>query len=239
MAEPGRMDRARRRLLGMLGGLALGLCLPMRALARWVAKLRERTVERRDFSFDPAAGGRVLFKGKKPRPYALRLEGLVENPLALSYGELLALPRVEQVSDFHCVEGWSVKGLRWGGFRFGALMDLAGPKPRATHAVLHAMGRAARPSGGMTHYVECFSLAELRDPGREIILALELGGEPLPQAHGAPLRVIAPHEHGYKSIKYIERIELTDRPRPGWWSKAPGGASALAAAQGMVCAGPA
>ncbi len=65
------------------------------------------------------------------RTWRLRIDGLVERPTALSYDELLRLPRAEQVSDFHCVTGWSVKHVRWGGVRFHDLLAVAAAKPQA------------------------------------------------------------------------------------------------------------
>ena len=66
-----------------------------------------------------------------PATWRLRIDGLVERPLELSYRELRALPRAEQVSDFHCVTGWSVKNVRWAGVRFHDLLAQARPLPRA------------------------------------------------------------------------------------------------------------
>src|SRR6266852_5620237 len=65
------------------------------------------------------------------RSWRLKIDGLVERPLTLSYDELRALPRAEQVSDFHCVTGWSVKNVRWAGVRFADLLREAGPLPQA------------------------------------------------------------------------------------------------------------
>lgn len=213
------MDSSRRLFMRIVSGLGLALALPGRALARFVRSLKTRTVERADFYFDPDKG-RVIYKGGKSEPYVLRLEGMVEKPVELSYGDLLALPQREQVSDFHCVEGWSVKDLRWGGFGFNELLKKAQAKPEASHAVFHSLGKTNWKPGGLDHYVESFPLSELLDPKRQIIMALRLDGKPLSPERGAPLRVAAPLEQGYKSIKFVTRIELTNQERPGWWTRA-------------------
>src|SRR5205823_5846853 len=77
-----------------------------------------------------------------PATWRLRIDGLMQRPLELSYHELLSLPRAEQVSTFHCVTGWIVKGVRWGGVRFHDLLAAAQPRPQA-HA-LHFVS-AERP----------------------------------------------------------------------------------------------
>src|SRR5581483_4363517 len=66
--------------------------------------------------------------------WRLRIDGLVAKPLDLSYDELRGLPRVEQVSTFHCVTGWIVPNVRWGGVRFHDLLAAASPLPSA-HAI--------------------------------------------------------------------------------------------------------
>ena len=64
--------------------------------------------------------------------WRLEIDGLVRAPVSLTYDQLLALPRAEQVSDFHCVTGWRVRNVRWAGVRFRDLLALAGPLPAAT-----------------------------------------------------------------------------------------------------------
>src|SRR5713101_3892554 len=71
----------------------------------------------------------------EPTKWRLRIDGLVERPLQLSYQQLLALPKAEQVSSFHCVTGWIVNNVRWGGVRFHDLLARARPLPGA--AALH------------------------------------------------------------------------------------------------------
>ncbi|MGH2668292.1 MAG: molybdopterin-dependent oxidoreductase, partial [bacterium] len=83
------------------------------------------------------AGGWRIYNVNPPMPrfdrttWRLRIEGLVEKPVELSYEELRALPRAEQVSDFHCVTGWSVENVRWTGVRFRDLLAPARPLPSA------------------------------------------------------------------------------------------------------------
>src|SRR5205085_12170942 len=78
-----------------------------------------------------------------PATWRLRVDGLVETPLTLTYDELLRLPRAEQVSSFHCVTGWSVKDVHWAGVRFRDVLAGARPYPSAKARTFVA---AARPS---------------------------------------------------------------------------------------------
>lgn len=130
----------------------------------------------------------------------LRIEGDVATPV--DAGERLAdLPRVEQVSDFHCVTTWSRRALRWSGWRFAdfyrqIVLPLAGAAADAHFVVLRGQD-GARTS---------LPLHDLLTG--DVLLADRLDGAPLPLAHGAPLRLVAPAHYGYKSVKHLHRIEF-------------------------------
>src|SRR6266851_2413895 len=130
----------------------------------------------------------------QPDTWRLRIHGLVEQPLALSYADLQALPRAEQVSDFHCVTGWSVGNVRWGGVRFDDLLAAARPLPAAKAL---AFVSAEQP------YVDSLTLeqAYLKDA----MLAYEMDGQPLPRPHGAPARVVIPEMYGYWELRGYDR----------------------------------
>jgi DMSO/TMAO reductase YedYZ molybdopterin-dependent catalytic subunit len=115
--------------------------------------------------------------------------------------ELELVERVELRSDFHCVTTWTRRGLQWGGVRFSdfyqqIVVPLARPSPDATFVVLRGQD-GARTS---------LPLDDLLAP--DVLLADRLNGQPLPIAHGAPLRLVAPAHYGYKSVKHINRIEF-------------------------------
>ncbi len=143
-----------------------------------------------------------------PATWRLRIDGLVQRPIELSYGELRSLPRVEQVSTFHCVTGWIVKGVRWGGVRFHDLLAGARPMPQA-HA-LHFVS-AEKP------YDDYLTLQQVALS--QVMLAYEMNGKPLAREHGAPVRVVIPEMYGYKNVKWVERIELVGRPGAGYWEQ--------------------
>ena len=143
-----------------------------------------------------------------PSMWRLRIEGLVEQPLDLSYEELLALPRADQVSDFHCVTGWSVPDVRWAGVRFADLMAAARPKASARAL---AFVSAERPF---------FESLTLEQAGRDdAMLAYEMDGRPITREHGAPCRVVMPAMYGYKGTKWLQTIVVTDRVIDGYWEQ--------------------
>ena len=116
------------------------------------------------------------------------------------------MERRAETADFHCVEGWSVDDVRWGGVAPAVLLDQAGVKPEAKYAVFHAHGGV---------YLSTLPLDLVRDS--QSLLADSLSGAPLPPKHGGPLRLVVPKQLGYKSVKWVERIELTSQVKTGYW----------------------
>jgi DMSO/TMAO reductase YedYZ molybdopterin-dependent catalytic subunit len=182
-------------------------------------KLQTRTVEKRTFRFDPAAGEVVYDDGRR-EPYVLVVDGLVKEPAQFSYRRLLELPQTTQVTDLHCVEGWSVLDIGWKGVRFEEILRRVRAAEEARFAVFHSLGETDYVAQGMNHYIESLPMADLVDPQKQILLALEIDGQPLSHQRGAPLRVVSPFDLAYKSIKYVARIELSDRAVKGWWTVA-------------------
>ena len=161
----------------------------------------------------PSHGWRIYTVGDSlprfdPHTWRLRIDGLVKEPRQLRYDDVLALPRAEQVSDFHCVTGWSVENVRWAGVRFEHLLELAQPLPEA---------RALRFVSAEHPYEDSLSLEQALRP--DALLAYEMDGHPLSRPHGAPARVVLPAMYGYKNVKWVERIELVARPTDGFWEK--------------------
>ncbi|KIX13619.1 molybdopterin-dependent oxidoreductase [Dethiosulfatarculus sandiegensis] len=209
----------RRFVLKVAAFATLLAALPQVVYGFFLKRFPVRTVENKGFSFDSSSG---IYKDRQGReaPFQLVVNGLVEKPLRLSWRELNDLPQVEQVNDFHCVEGWSVPDLKWGGVKPGYLLAMAGIKKQASHVVFHALGETRHKPGGLKYYVECNSIDELKDPAKQMLLAHSLNGSPLPLEHGAPLRLISPFDLAYKSIKFVWRLEVTDSAVEGWWTRA-------------------
>jgi DMSO/TMAO reductase YedYZ molybdopterin-dependent catalytic subunit len=210
---------SRRLFFKCIGLFGVCLAIPVKLHAFFLDTFPNRTIDNDDYTFNPVSGD-IEWKRKKAEHYHLTITGLVEKPRKLSYEDLLAIPRVSQTTDFHCVEGWSVADLRWGGIRFSVLLEKVKPRKGAKYAIFHSLGTTDFTPKGQNHYVESFPVAELLDPARQCLLALTLDGKPLTKSHGAPLRVISPRNLGYKNIKYVMTIELSDHAQPGWWTLA-------------------
>src|SRR5580765_2142281 len=101
-----------------------------------------------------------------PKVWRLEIAGLVKRPLSLRYDDLLALPRAEQVSTFHCVTGWTVKDVHWAGVRFKHLLALAQPAPEA---------RAIRFVSLEQPYTDSLTLQQARLG--DVLLAYEMDGK--------------------------------------------------------------
>ncbi len=126
---------------------------------------------------------------------------------------LQALPRVEILSDFHCVTTWSVRDLRFGGWQFSAVYNqILAPRLQASVETTTVVFRCA------DGYRSSLPLGDLL--ALDVLLADRLEGEPLSLEHGAPLRVVAPAHYGYKSAKHLNGLEFWDAPQPhavgGW-----------------------
>lgn len=131
--------------------------------------------------------------------WRLAVDGLVERPQLLPLAGLQALEQRNQITRHDCVEGWSAIG-KWQGPRLSAVLDLAGLQPGARYIVFHCADRF-----GDTPYYESIDLIDAFHP--QTILAWRMNGVPLPEAHGAPVRLRVERQLGYKHAKYITRIE--------------------------------
>ena len=138
----------------------------------------------------------------------MQITGLVERPTRVDYSVWHTLPRAKETVDFHCVEGWSVSGVVWAGVRPADLLALAGPLPQGTFVRFTA-------SDG--EYFDTLSVAQLTDGYS--LLADSLNGVPLPPDHGGPLRLVVPTQLGYKSVKFVNRIEVVDHQEQGYWEQ--------------------
>jgi DMSO/TMAO reductase YedYZ molybdopterin-dependent catalytic subunit len=156
--------------------------------------------------------GLTQFTRRFPRDSAtleLEIRGAVEQTLTIA-AELLALPRVDQVSDFHCVTTWSYRAARWSGFRFADFYhQLVVPRTRPRSDARLVVFRCR------DGYAQSLPLEDLL--AGDVLLADRLDDRPLDLAHGAPPRLVAPSHYGYKNAKHLRAVELwTDDRRFRW-----------------------
>ncbi|MEM6634363.1 MAG: molybdopterin-dependent oxidoreductase [Pseudomonadota bacterium] len=132
--------------------------------------------------------------------WKLGVHGLVQKPLLLSLDDLRSLPSRTQITRHDCVEGWSAIA-EWTGTRLSAVLEAAQLKDDAQFVVFHC----SDAPGGLPYY-ESVDLIDAFHP--QTILAYDMNGQPLPTGHGAPIRARIERQLGYKSAKFIERIEV-------------------------------
>lgn len=138
--------------------------------------------------------------------YRLTVDGLVAKPTTFTFAELEKLPIVTNHVDFHCVTGWSVANINWQGIRIHALAQHVQPSARVKYVHFYSFDGA---------YTESLKLSEAYDP--TVLLAHKIDGQPLPQEQGYPVRLVVPKMYGYKSIKWVNRVEFSDQPIVGYW----------------------
>ena len=139
--------------------------------------------------------------------WSLQIDGLVAQPLQLSWQALLELEQVEQRSDFHCVTTWSKLDMRWTGVPVSTLLSLAEPLEEARFVLCH----------GADGYTTNLPLSELLK--EDVLLVHRWEGAPLPREHGGPARIVTPQLYAWKGAKWITRIEVLKEDRPGFWEQ--------------------
>lgn len=141
------------------------------------------------------------------KAYTLTIDGCVEHPLRLSWHEIEKLPRTESISDFNCVEGWTVLDCRWEGITLKHVLDLVKPTKAATSAMFECVDG----------YTTSLTLDELLHYG--VLLAYKLDGKPLEPGYGFPLRLVVPDKYAYKNALWVMRIRITSTKEEGYWEK--------------------
>ena len=158
----------------------------------------------------------VLDLGDSPEvpfdTWRLEIDGLVENPVALSWDQFLALPQADDVSDFHCVTTWSRFDNHWRGVRFKTIAELVVPKDDARFVLCTGYDRM--PGTAIPYTVNVPLARAIED---DVLLVHTWEGRPLPREHGGPCRMITPKLYAWKGAKWIRRIEFLADDRKGFW----------------------
>ncbi|MCB9771875.1 MAG: molybdopterin-dependent oxidoreductase [Candidatus Omnitrophica bacterium] len=137
--------------------------------------------------------------------WTLTVKGEVNNPFVMNWKEFQALPQVKDVSDFHCVTGWSRMDNHWEGVRFSTIVEKAKLKAAAKFVL-------------MTGYDEYFTNLRLEEAmDDDVLLVHKWEGLPLPTEHGGPLRMITPRKYAWKGSKWIKDIIFLPQDQRGFW----------------------
>ncbi|WP_372886702.1 protein-methionine-sulfoxide reductase catalytic subunit MsrP [Shimia sp.] len=158
-------------------------------------------------------------------PWSITIDGMVERPGAYALGEILSKMTIEErIYRFRCVEAWSMV-VPWNGFELADLLQMVGVRPEAKYVAFETLLRPEEMRGQKFPvlewpYVEGLRLDEAMHP--LTLMATGIYGRTIPNQNGAPIRLVVPWKYGFKSIKSIVRITLTDRRPPTSWNKANG-----------------
>jgi len=205
----------RRVVLGMLGAGVVGVLYGAKAadrLERFVGPLAGRDPTGLLNSLLPVGRFRIYtvtndFPSWPAPDYRLTVGGAVANEVSLSLDELKAMPPTRMTKDFQCVTGWRVSDVKWKGVRLSAVLDRAGASPTA-------QGVRFISFDGV--YTETLSMAQARRD--DVIVAYEMQGDPVTRPHGGPVRLYVAPMYGYKSCKWLSKVEVTEEdPGLGYW----------------------
>jgi sulfoxide reductase catalytic subunit YedY len=159
-------------------------------------------------------------------PWTVQIDGLVDKPGAYGFDDIMQQMTIEErIYRFRCVEAWSMV-VPWNGFELADLLNMAGVQSGAKYVSFETALRPDEMPGVAYNvldwpYVEGLRLDEAMHP--LTIMATGIYDKDIPKQNGAPLRLVVPWKYGYKSIKSVVRITLTDTQPPTSWNKANAG----------------
>ena len=209
----------RRIVLGSLGLGAVGIVVGaavQRTTAQWLLPV---TLHDPTGLSDllPAAGRFRIYSVTRSLPsraagaYRLSVTGLVGRPTSFTLDDLRdALPQTELRRAFQCVTGWRVEDVAWAGVRIRDLLAATGLAPGATHVVFRSFDGT---------YTETLTLDQAQRD--DVLVAHTLEGDPLSREHGGPARLYVAPMYGYKSLKWLDRIDVVAGldPKLGYWEQ--------------------
>ncbi len=140
--------------------------------------------------------------------YRLRVTGMVGRPATFTLDQLHAMTQTALTRDFQCVTGWRVAAVPWSGVALADLLDAVQIQPGAQTVTIRSFDGV---------YTESLTLDQARRP--DVLVALNMLGAPVTHEHGGPVRLYVAPMYGYKSLKWLSEIEVTDRVQPGYWEQ--------------------
>ena len=147
-----------------------------------------------------------------PKTWKLHVTGRCENPFTLTWDDFVALPQIDDVSDFHCVTTWSRYDNHWKGVRFSTIAERAVPTADATHVL--CTGYDFMPGSSIPYTTNLPLSRAVED---DVLLVHTWEGAPLPREHGGPVRMITPKLYAWKGTKWIRKIEFLAEDQKGFW----------------------
>lgn len=211
----------RRVVLGMLALGGAGILWGAKAQARMEEALRPFTIGDQTglASLLPSAGRFRIYTvtgtlpSRSDEAYRLRVDGEVDHPATLDLADLRErLPQTSMTRDFQCVTGWRVADVPWRGVTLSSLLAEAGVRPGATHVRFWSFDGV---------YTETLTLEQAQRD--DVLVAHEMLGKPVTREQGGPVRLYVAPMYGYKSLKWLERVEVVsalDEPTdPGYWER--------------------
>ena len=215
----------RRQLLA--GGIAAaglgGIAAPARAETLEPNTWEEITTYNNFYEFGTDKGDPARYAGEMTTsPWSIEIGGLVDNPGTYSIEDILARMTIEErIYRFRCVEAWSMV-IPWNGFELADLLAVAGVQEGAKYVAFETLYRPEEMRGQRFPfidwpYVEGLRLDEALHP--LTIMATGIYGRPIANQNGAPIRLVVPWKYGFKSIKSIVKITLTDAEPPTSWNR--------------------
>ena len=225
--------RSRRELLALSAATAVAGSFGAITAQRGILASRAEptspepvAIEGFDSDFQPAANTRPLVTSNEDfyridiytrtptfarSNWSMQVGGMVDRELSFSIDEIERLPMHEMYGTLQCISnevgGELISTTRWTGVPLAEVLDLAGLQPGARDVVFHA------PGG----YDDSIPIEKALEP--TTLLTYGMNGVPLPAAHGFPLRAYIPDIYGMKNVKWITRIEVTDRDHEGYWQR--------------------
>ncbi|MCG7572752.1 protein-methionine-sulfoxide reductase catalytic subunit MsrP [Phaeobacter sp. CNT1-3] len=219
---------SRRSLLAGMAGVGLagvaGLPTAARAQGLKANTYEEITTYNNFYEFGTGKDDPAKYAGSlTTSPWTVKIDGMVDNPGNYQFEDIMAKMTIEErLYRFRCVEAWSMV-VPWNGFELADLLNMAGVQSRAKYVAFETLYRPDEMPGQKTRvlkwpYVEGLRLDEAMHP--LTIMATGIYGKDLPNQNGAPLRLVVPWKYGFKSIKSVVRITLTDKEPPTSWNRA-------------------
>ena len=210
--------------IGLAGGLASASSAAQRAEELVPNEWEDITNYNNYYEFGTGKSDPAKYAGAlSTTPWSVEINGLVDRPAVYHLEDILQKMTIEErIYRFRCVEAWSMV-VPWNGFELAELLNMAGVQSQAKYVAFQTLYRPEEMRGQNYPvldwpYVEGLRLDEAMHP--LTLMANGIYGKQIPNQNGAPLRLVVPWKYGFKSIKSIVKITLTDTMPPTSWSLA-------------------